>query len=208
MRHRLFNFESIVAKTDFRKETQTDLVKQQFDDLLNLLKMHAEHEEKEHISLLKKKGSKLYDLILSEHHEQDILLEELNNCLVQLKTTNGQDTRKQMGYEFYLSYTNFISQYLLHLIHEERVIMPELWGLYSDDELRELTFSTYREMSVGDMEEMLKSLFPYINTCEKEVFLKDIKEGTPEKFEEVWSLVSPTLDSSEKDFITKELNLI
>lgn len=55
------------------------------------------------------------------------------------------------------------------------------------------------------MNVMLEVLFTYINAVEREVFLNDIKEGTPVNFNGVWKFITPKLEPQEQRELERKL---
>jgi len=193
MRQYLFKFEGVVAKTDFNVERQRQHLKGKFEEFKALLEGHAKHEDNVYHPMLKAKEPIIVAAIESEHKQQDIKLADLDATLAKITSTSSKQAQIALGYEFYLNYTDFIKCYLNHLIQEEKVVMPALQQHYTDTELREVTLTTYEHMTPQQLVEMLDELFPYLNSYEKAVFVTDIKDSCPEKFDEVWQSISPKL---------------
>ena len=114
------------------------------------------------------------------------------------------------GYDFYLSFREFEAKNLEHINEEERIIMPELQRLYTDEELRQgIDFKIYQSMTAEQMFHMLKVLFPQYNVDDKLAFLKDILDASQsEKFAVVWRQVfDELLTPDERHEIAGVLNL-
>lgn len=102
------------------------------------------------------------------------------------------------GYQFYLTYRNFVGENLRHLHEEETVIMPELHRLYTDEKLRQVEPRTYQKMTPEQMIHLLTTLFPHFNFDDKQQFLRDIKDFQSDKFKQIWPHIVPYVEESEK----------
>jgi hypothetical protein len=189
MRFRLFDFANKIGQADFACLEDRLKIKEQYDDLHNLLDMHAQHEDKAHGDLLRHKKSFSALKVLEDHEKLEAEFAKCGEALDLALDAADAEKQLQYGYDFSLLFYQFISTYLSHLNDEETIIMQELWSKYSDDELRALTFNTYRQMTSEQMIDMLKVLGPYINATERQQFLRDIKDATPEKFMAVWEFM-------------------
>lgn len=207
MRFKLAEFEAFAAKIDFTDSDERKRVNTQFQEMIELLNNHASHEDKVYHEMLKKKGSKILEKYTNQHHLQDKQLAEMQKLLHTILQSENSDQQKKLGYEFYLSYTDFQSDYLKHLLTEEIELMSELHRLYGERALREITFSTYKSMTQDQMNGMFSVLFPYVNAAEREIFLTDVRDGAPEKFEASWKFAKTILEPREKKQLAKKLDL-
>ncbi len=113
-----------------------------------------------------------------------------------------------LGYELYLDLRNFFGENLDHFDYEERVIMPELQRLLSDDEIKEIDKISYRQMLPEYMVHMMEVLFPHMNCDDRLTFLNDIKTCEPEKFELAWDGISPMLEETERNNLKKLFGIV
>lgn len=177
------DLERLIAKTDFRDAKEVQAVLDSFSALSSMLKGHAAYENERLHVLLKRKNSDIYKHVESEHACQDEQFDHLNQILGQVFNAKDEEEKISSGYQFYLAYRKFAGQNLLHLHEEETLILPELQRLYTDEELVQVEAETYQVMTVEEIKEMLKTLFPYMNPTDKEAFLKDIQTLAPEKLQ-------------------------
>lgn len=185
----LNNLERLIAKTDFRKNTEIEEAKAEWADLSGMLQGHAGYEEEKLHSLLEKKGSTVHLLAHNQHEEMDAAFPEIDSLFNEVITEDDQDKKVEIGYKLYLTFRKFVGNNLLHLHEEETKILPELQRLYSDEELRLVEDSTYQILTPQEMIHMLRVLFPHMNALDKEAFLKDIEISQPHKFKEIQSTV-------------------
>jgi hypothetical protein len=200
MRSFLSDFERLTARTDFTNPIQLLELKNKFNELVDMLKMHAEHEDKAYHPIIKDKEPELFQAMENAHKALDENLLPLSDMLNDAVEASSEESKIERGYQFYLSCTQYISAYLMHLFEEESQLMPALQKHYTDIELRAITFNTYHKMTSKQMLEMLRRLFPYINLQEKQVFLDDIMMPYPDKFREIFPIIlSEIADVNEKN---------
>lgn len=182
----LAEFERAAAKTDFLNPASCLLLKEKLINLTQLLKHHGEYEDAHIHELLRQKNSRLQLTIEKEHHEHEQAFKSLIHQLEHATTVQNHSEKIQLGNEFYLAYRLFYSEMLKHLYDEEKILLPELQALYSDDELAKLQAKTYQKMTSEQILGMLNVLFPHANPEDMCFFLNEIKVAEPEKFEIVW----------------------
>ncbi|MCC2646692.1 MAG: s29x [Rickettsiaceae bacterium] len=200
--YQLFELEKLIAKTDFKNNHQLENVSEQLRFLEALLKGHAKHEDNTIHELLRKKGSKVHELTEAEHAEHEGIFQELYNQLSRINVSNHIEYKLEQGYNFYLAYRLFMSNNLKHLHQEELVILPELQRLYSDDELRQIDFNAYHQMSPEQISDMVEVLFPQMDGNDHQAFLRDIKDAEPEKFSKIWPRIAQFIEEQEQlDFV-------
>lgn len=203
----LNDLEREIAKADFRDPKQLEQLREGFENLLQMLRGHAEYENTVLHKLLRKKGSTVFRHAEEEHRHADKELKHLHELLEKIGTASNSDDRMERGYEFYLAYRKFVGENLLHLHEEEALLLPELQKLYSDDELRAVEFETYERMTPEQMVHMMEVLFPHMNPSDHEAFLRDIKDAQPEKFAIVWPAIQSLFRPSEQNELMAKLHI-
>lgn len=193
----LNDVERLIAKTDFRNELDTLNAQSAFQELTEMLEGHAHYENEKLHRLLDKKGSKVHQHAEDEHALQQQKITEIQSLFNQILEPSINE-RIALGYNLYLTYRKFVADNLAHLHEEETLILPELQRLYTDEELKRVEAETYNIMSSDEMIEMLRVLFPHMNSVDKEAFLSDIKECQPDKYADI-------LKTSNLDFLELEL---
>ncbi len=201
----LNDLERCIAKTDFREQSQVEMVRRQFDDTVEMLKGHAHYENSRLHTLLKNKGSDLFIDVEEDHQHQDEQIAGLHEILNQIESSTNEQIRLDMGYQFYLTFRKFVGDNLLHLHEEETLILPELQKLYSDEELRAVEFDSYHQMTPDHIHHMTQILFPHMNASDREAILKDIKDSEPEKFLLAWEGIKNGLDPKEQCLLIENL---
>lgn len=199
--------ERLIAKTDFTSATETVKVKEAFDAMFSMLKGHADYENSRLHWLLRDRGSDVYRHAEEEHRVYEQKLNDLSNRLMLVSESMDPKERIELGYQLYLWFRKFAGENLLHLHEEEIIILPELQRLYSDEELAQVEFESYRSMTHQDLIHMMEVLFPHMNPDDRLVFLTDIKACDEGKFAQAWQGIREQLDQGERKLIEIKLGL-
>lgn len=181
----LNDLERLIAKSDFRKNDQIGAARKAWNELAGMLQDHAKYEEERLHSLLERKGSVAHLQAHDQHEDMETAFPKIDGLFDLLMKESDRNKRVEIGYALYLTFRKFVGENLLHLHEEETKILPELQRLYTDEELRQVEDATYKIMTCEEMVDMLKVLFPHMNTPDKEAFLEDIKLSQPEKFKKI-----------------------
>ncbi len=186
----LAEFDRLTAKTDFANPKACLVLKEKLLHLIHLLKHHGEYEDEHIHDLLRQKNSQLQLNIEKEHQVHEQAFKDLDLILEKVIAAQDYAEKILLGNEFYLAYRLFYSEMLKHLYDEEKVLLPELQALYTDDELAKLQAKTYAKMTAEQMLGMLNVLFPYANPEDMRFFTHEMKSAEPEKFKLVWEGLS------------------
>jgi hypothetical protein len=190
--------------------SEIDAVAQAKDRMQNLkflLEGHADYEESRIHTILKERGSLLFQKAELEHNNHTLFFEKADKCLMDIENRQNPADKNHLGYLFYLELREFFAQNLIHFDYEEKVILPELQRLTSDEDILEIDSQTYRQMTSDQMIHMMDVLFPHMNSDDRFTFLKDIKDCQPEKFEAAWQGIRSKIDEQERDTLMKSLNI-
>lgn len=204
----LNDLERLVAKTDFRVSSQVEKVECAFNDMVEMLRGHAEYENSKLHPLLQKKGSVIVQEVENDHQHHEAQFQALQNLLNQIKSSSLDDQAKiGMGYAFYLSFRKFVGDNLHHLYEEETKVLPQLQNLYSDAELQAVEAETYQIMTAEELVHMLQVLFPHMNPADRETFLIDIHMAAPEKFPQVWGEIKKIINEQEQTLLLEKFSI-
>ncbi len=210
IRKELYQFGEKLGKTDFRKIGDVTSIKGSFDNIVFDLKMHAQKEEKYFTPLFNKKGSTVHKHVEQVHFNQQDELMEFQGLFETAIKTVDDEARVIQGCHICSSYDQFLSHNLLHFYQEETILMPELWKLYSDKELQQVTVDSYKGMPKHVLLDS-SGFFLGLNFLEKRTYLQDLKEAcSPEMFFEIWkrTLVSAgCFTADEKSAFAIEFDL-
>lgn len=199
--------EGFIARVNFTDVEQVQTLKQRFEEFMDLMEGHADHEDNAIHTLLKDKNPKMYESITLDHKAHFEFLDKLKFSLDRIDPKSNADVDMiSEGYQFYLAFRKFVGMNLEHLNHEETIIMPEIHKHYTDRELKELVeFKTYKVMTSDEMIGMMRELFPQMNLQDKEALLKDIQESEFEKFIQAWNGIVSEINERDRVELIRKL---
>lgn len=167
--------ERLIARSDFRLNTEVKIIKNQIKKLEVIMAHHADFEDSMIHALLEKKCSTAHTGVELEHQRHHAQYRDFKMQLNKILECSDVCMRDDLGYDFYMQFRLFFSENLKHFHDEEMVIMPELQRLYSDEELRLAQSEVYRQMAPDQIIQMMSLLAPYINPSDKDFFTRETK---------------------------------
>ena len=200
IRKELYQFGEKLGKTDFRKIEAVSNTKDSFEGIVFDLTMHARKEESYFTPLFDKKGSTVHKDVEQAHFRQKDELQAFLELFETAIKILDDEERAVHGCHICSSYDQFLSKNLLHFYQEENILMPELWKLYSDKELQQVTVDSYKALPEHVLLDS-SSFLPVLNFLEKHTYLQDLKEAcSPKLFVEIWkrTLVSEDCFTSDE----------
>lgn len=103
--------------------------------------------------------------------------------------------RMALGARLYESVALFVSAELAHMAQEEQTIMPELWRLFSDEELMGMQQAIIAALGPDGLAMFLRPMLPAMSPPERATMLVGLKQGLPEaQWDGVWRLAGTVLD--------------
>lgn len=195
----------LTALLDLSRAESRETLKNELGQLELLLQAHVEYEESRIHSILKDRHSPLFSEAEHQHRDQKLFFDRLKEKMAFLDGVEEKEAHF-LGYELYLELRKFFGEYLNHFDYEERIIMPELQRLVSDEELREIDQVSYRQMSAEQLVEMMEVLFPHMNYEDRLTFLTEIKNCDPQKLAVAWKGITPFLEENERNKLAHLLN--
>lgn len=197
----------LIGSLDFTEKSAVAEVTDRLQTLEFLLKGHADYEESRIHIILKHKNSFLYQSVESQHKDHQLFFDKSEKYLREIEKVDDPEDKNYLGYLFYLDLREFFAQNLIHFDYEEKVILPELQRLATDEDIREIDAQSYRQMLPDQLIHMMEVLFPHMNREDRLTFLKDIKDCQPDKFELAWQGMLPKIDEREREALGKSLNI-
>jgi hypothetical protein len=193
---------------DFSSPEAVNALKENLTDLSMLLESHAKYEEDRIHKILMDRGSMVVDKAQHEHHEHSQSLDLINQHINEILEASQESQKFHCGYKLYLDLRQLFCKCLDHFDYEERVILPELQRLLTDQEIREIDYQSYRQMLPEQMFHMMEVLVPHLNKDDKLNFLRDMKDCEPEKFSMAWNSFKKLLSDLEIEYVIKKLSII
>lgn len=175
--------------------------------LADMLHSHATYEETRLMKLLIERGSPLMKAINEQHQSHEQEFEGILAQIDAIKSEPEVEKRFELGYRLYLVLRKLFADMLLHLDDEERLIMPELQRLMTDDEIKAVEHDTYAKMLPEHMVQMMRALIPYFNPDDRSVFFLDMYKAQKQKFLIAWEEIKTCLAAEEAAMIESKLGI-
>lgn len=186
IRREMFRFGEKLGMTDFRNKKAVTVTKESFDGLAFDLKMHALKEEKWFTPLFAAKGSDVSKITEADHANQESVLDTFKGLFNTALDAENVEAQLTQGNQIRSEYDKFLAHNLEHFHQEETVLMPELWKLYNDEELRQVTINSYKALPPPVLLDSA-NFFPVLDSTEKHTYLTDLKLAcSQETFCEIW----------------------
>ena len=205
----LFDFEQLVATTDFNNTEARERVHHEFNDLTFYIRETAKFERENCNLLLKDKEP----FVIAQLEAGFKVVEDKENAIRGiLGPTEGHDKRARFSPEeehsIYLATVDFIDTYRQLLSYKDKTLVPALQKYNADVALRALSLQSRSQMSFEQMKEnIVERIVPCLNFNDKVNVLKDIKEGASEQmFDKVWGLMSTEFKPHQQTLILQSLN--
>lgn len=193
--------------TDFASEKEFSKLKMMFEQLVMLLEGHADYEETRIHKLLIARGSSMGIAADTDHAHHKVIESEIRAIFERISKENNSPVKQEAGYQLYLKLRDFLKETLEHLDYEEKVLMPELQRLCTDDELREIYFISYRQMLPEQMVHMIEELSSVMSLQDKIVYFTDMNLCEPEKFAIAWQKLKELVAEEDANKIEKLISI-
>jgi len=194
LRNILSKFSLLAGKTNYSDIKQVEELKKLGEEMFFLLTHHLNTENEDLLKPLEERvpGSSKHDL--EDHERLEKIQTAVANQLSKLDGTQDEET----GHLFYLSFTNFQSQYLAHILQEELVTEPMLLANFTAEELRENSLRIMQKVDFPVLLLSLKYIIPAQNENENLKILRAFKTNAPkEAFEAVLNIIMPEMNADE-----------
>ena len=131
------------------------------------------------------------------HDDHARQLDALEAIARDLEAARDAAARVTLGGRLYEMLSLFVAAELAHMAQEEQAIMPELWRLFSDEELLAMQQAIIAALGPDGLAMFLRPMLPAMNPTERERMLGGLKHGLPpEQWDGVWTLAGSVLNAS------------
>ncbi len=202
LRNILAKFSLLAGKTNYSDIKQVEELKKLGENMFFLLTHHLHTENDDLLKPLEKKvpGSSKHDL--DDHKRLEKIQTDIAIQLSKLDGTQDEET----GHSFYLSFTNFQSQYLAHILHEELVTEPLLLANFTGEELKENSMRIMQKVEFPVLLLSLKYIIPAQTENENLKILRAFKTNAPQDaYDAVLSIIKPEMTDNEFFSLTSKL---
>jgi hypothetical protein len=175
--------------------------------VLDLLVMHAEHEDKAIQPALEFHFPKLAERVETDHFVLDSRLMELTE-LADVAAGVGAGHQRAVMNRLYLDLASFTSAYLVHQDVEERVIMPALEQAIGVPAVIDMHVAIVSSIPPDVMAGSLALMLPAMNIDDRAELLGGMRASAPpEVFEGVWGLAASVLSMADHRALGQRLGL-
>jgi len=134
VRARLFDHAMMLARADFREESECRRVAGQTHDLLFTLQEHADHEDVVMFPAILDRAPELFAEAHRQHEALDGKMRELERLSLQAVLVTPSE-RLEVGTRLRVAFYDFVAMQLTHLAMEESDLTRALWDSCTDEEL-------------------------------------------------------------------------
>ncbi|WP_244946886.1 haloalkane dehalogenase [Legionella israelensis] len=207
IRKEIFETCSLAGTTDFSDYKSLTIFLDRFNSLLDLLRKHSIHEDTFIHPLLAEKKLSEFELLNIDHQELEEQLQNLEQALDQVLSSESKTTMLELGNKFYLSLSQFASQYLQHLAFEETKIMDVLYTNYDLSELMQFMNKFKKSQSNEEAMQSLSLMLTAINPAEGLSMLINIQKSVPyEVFQNICQMAQQRMSADNWEKIDAQLS--
>jgi len=164
LRHALLELNVQAGRIDYGDPAAVAELARAWQRARGALGGHSRHEDDHIWPLLSTRSPGEADHLYVEHEEIHAFEAKMDEHLRHLAAMSDDAQRRMLGLEFYRSMQRFTALCLTHFDKEERSVLPRLWALCSDEELRDALASIMKEIDEDErayeFEHMLESVDP------------------------------------------------
>ena len=192
LRRGLWGLAQKIGELDWDDEAEVESAGRELENMLLFLREHSANEDEIQFSFLEKRAPGATRKEQEEHRELDYRLDLLEKHWYQLLR---ESERREVGYQFYLEYNQFLASYLDHMDREERELTDAFYLHCSDPEIDDAFKQIVARTSPQDMSVILSYMIPAMNPAERIEFMSKAKaQAAPQVFDKVKSLAEKVLE--------------
>jgi len=203
IRSELFALVGEAGRLDPEDECGIVALASQVRSVVNLLEVHAGHEDRAVEPVLAEVAPYLAERIDTDHRSFEIRLAGLTSLVDDIRTA---DSHRDAIHEVYIELASFTGTYLLHQDVEEREVNPTLEDAIGIDGMLAIHREIVGKMDPRELIAGLSAMLPAMNVDDRTEMLGGIRSSAPaEAFAAVWSLAGSVLAPAEFAAVAKRL---
>lgn len=176
-------------------------------DVVDLLIVHAEHEERAIQPALEVHLPDFAARVEVDHPTLEARMDDLRDMAREAAALTVADPRAKI-HRIYLALASFTSDYLEHQDFEERMLMPALEQAVGVDAVLEMHASIIESIGPEELARSLSIMLPAMNVEDRVELLAGMREGAPaEVFEGVWGLTASVLEPGDLAQVAARLGI-
>jgi hypothetical protein len=207
LRMLLADLVSKSGRTDYSDAAAVTRLRDELKGGIELLESHAHHESTFIVPMIEEKLPQLAVENTSAHEEQE------NDLLGLIAMIDRIDPRSPqagaLGHELNVELSRVAGDLMMHMAHEEQVIMPALWQHYTDEQIMATEQQLVGSIAPDKLARFLTWMIPAMNAPERAEMFAGMKAGAPaEVFAFVRDLARSVLTAEEDGALEHSLRAI
>ena len=178
LRHMMFSTAQALGIADFRDGGVAQDTVGSMERTINLLEVHAEHEETYIHPDLNKRAPGFIAAFEQDHKNDEKVYADLRRLGQEVGNETG-DRQAALGIEIYRKYNEFVGEYLGHLVREEGELQQALWDNFNDEELGAMEGAIMAAVPPDLMAQFLPEICAGMNPDELSFMLGGMKATAP-----------------------------
>lgn len=167
-----------IGSTDPENEAEIERLAGEISDHLTMCKTHLHDEESILHTALEKRRPGASVHAAEDHEDHERSFEELNALLSRLVSA-APEHRAAALTDLYRCFIRFVADDLMHMQHEEEVLLRDLQLAFTDDELQELEGQIVASIAPAHMALFLDAMLEGLPKSVSRAMLDGMKAGMP-----------------------------
>ena len=206
LRYMMFSTAHTLGIADFRDDAEARDAIASLERTINLLVIHAEHENNYLHPDLEKRAPGLIESYEADHQNDEKVFAELRRLGQEANRASG-DQKLALGIELYGRFNSFVGEYLGHLVREESELQQALWDNFTDEELGTMVGRIIANYPPDQMGEFLAEICAALNADELAGLLGQMKAmAPPQMFEGVMKMAEQAATPSNFEKVRARLS--
>ena len=169
LRRALFETAIHLARTDFAAPDEVAAATQKVGEILDFLREHAEHEDREVLPIVARLDPRLAEQLHVDHTQLERLAIAVESLWPRLEALDVPLARAQLGAELARRFNALVAAQVVHMDREEREMNAVLWAHLGDDELGQLSKRIVSAIPPARMQQWGSLVEPSLNGTERRI---------------------------------------
>ncbi len=167
-----------IGATDPHRDGDIDRLTAEIADHLTMCRTHLEDENTFIHAALEQRRPGASAHAAEDHDDHEQTFRDLNACLSRL-VSSAPERRAAALAALYRRFARFVADDLLHMDHEEEVLLPDLQAAFTDNELREIEGRIVAAIPPDVMVMFLAAMLDALPQAESAAMLGAMQAGMP-----------------------------
>jgi hemerythrin-like domain-containing protein len=195
LRRGLLDLAVQMGQVNWDNGFEVGLLTTEFENLVRFLQEHGANEDEIQFPMLEARVPGATDRDKDDHRKLEKELKQLKKSWTRLLK---QRDRSKAGYQFYLAYNRFLSDYLAHMDREENEMTEAFYAHFADPELDSGFQKIMARTPTKDVVMMMGYMIPAMNGDERYAFLSKLEmTASSEVFKKAKGLAQKVLSPED-----------